>query len=118
MADDVNLMSTKLSNNMHSITDVTHAIVVGDFSKQVTPDNQGDFFNLQQDVNHIATTLSTFTRGVVTMSRDIGTEGRFGGQLQFQDIPVEGGWRVRLPKSILSWTIFRGFGSRRRSLTV
>ena len=117
MADDVNLMSTKLSDSVHSITDVTHAIVVGDFSKQVTPDNQGDFLNLQQDVNHIATTLSTLTSGVVTMSQEIGTEGRFGGQLRFQDIPVEGGWRVKFPKSILSWPIFRGFGSRRRLLT-
>ena len=117
MADDVNLMSTKLSDSVHSVTDVTHAIVVGDFSKQVTPDNQGDFLNLQQDVNHIATTLSTLTSGVVTMSQEIGTEGRFGGQLQFQDIPVEGGWRVKLPKSIWSWPIFREFGSCRRSLT-
>ena len=117
MADDVNLMSTKLSDSVHSVTEVTHAIVGGDFSKQVTLDSQGDLLSLQEDVNHIATTLSTLSSGVVRMSREIGTEGRLGGQLQFQDVPVEGGWRVKLPKSISLWPIFREFGSRRRSST-
>ena len=76
---------------MRNIAEVTTAVATGDLSKKVTVDVKGEVLELKKTVNTMVDQLSTFADEVTRVAREVGTEGRLGGQAQVKG--VSGVWR-------------------------
>ncbi|KAH9017245.1 hypothetical protein EDB85DRAFT_2155341 [Lactarius pseudohatsudake] len=90
---NVNKMASNLTDQVRSISEVTKAIALGDFSKQVEVDVQGEMLDLKMTVNSMVNQLSTLANEVTRVSLEVGTEGNLGGQAYVPD--VQGMWKVR-----------------------
>jgi HAMP domain-containing protein/signal transduction histidine kinase/DNA-binding response OmpR family regulator len=91
LTDSVNFMASNLTAQVRNIADVTTAVANGDLSKKVTVDVRGEILELKNTVNTMVDQLSSFAAEVTRVAREVGTEGKLGGQA---DVPgVAGVWK-------------------------
>ena len=91
LTDNVNLMASNLTGQVRNIAEVTTAVANGDLSKKITVDVQGEIRELKNTINVMVDQLSSFASEVTRVAREVGTEGKLGGQAQ---VPGVGGvWK-------------------------
>ncbi|QZH75418.1 MAG: HAMP domain-containing protein [Erythrobacter sp.] len=91
LTDNVNLMATNLTNQVRGIADVVTAVAQGDLNRKLTLDAKGEIAALAETINGMIETLSTFGDQVTNMAREVGVEGKLGGQAR---VPGAAGlWR-------------------------
>ena len=91
LTDNVNAMASNLTSQIRNIADVTTAVAKGDLSRKITVDVQGEILELKQTINTMVDSLGVFAGEVTRVAREVGTEGRLGGQAQ---VPGVGGtWK-------------------------
>jgi CheY-like chemotaxis protein/HAMP domain-containing protein len=86
LTDNVNLMAGNLTGQVRNIAEVTTAVANGDLSKKITIDVKGEFLELKDTVNAMVDQLKTFAGEVTRVAREVGVEGRLGGQAQTKEI--------------------------------
>ncbi|MDP9126273.1 MAG: ATP-binding protein, partial [Pseudomonadota bacterium] len=91
LTDSVNSMAGNLTSQVRNIADVTKAVAQGDLSKKITVDVKGEILELKATVNTMVDQLRSFAAEVTRVAREVGTEGRLGGQAQVQG--VSGTWK-------------------------
>src|SRR5438876_2913044 len=91
LTDSVNFMASNLTGQVRNIAEVTKAVANGDLSKQITVDVKGDILELKNTVNTMVDQLSSFASEVTRVAREVGTEGKLGGQAQVRG--VSGTWK-------------------------
>src|SRR3569623_758163 len=91
LTESVNGMSANLSTQVRYIADVTTAVANGDLSKKITVDAEGEIFELKSTINSMVDQLSSFAADVTRVARDVGTEGKLGGQADVSG--VSGTWK-------------------------
>jgi HAMP domain-containing protein/CheY-like chemotaxis protein len=91
LTDNVNLMASNLTGQVRNIADVATAIASGDLSKKITVDVRGEILQLKETLNTMVDQLNRFAGEVTRVAREVGTEGRLGGQA---NVPgVAGTWK-------------------------
>ena len=80
LTDNVNSMASNLTAQVRNIADVTTAVANGDLSKKITVDVQGEILELKNTINTMVDQLSSFASEVTRVAREVGTEGKLGGQ--------------------------------------
>ena len=91
LTDNVNLMAGQLTNQIRNIAEVTTGIANGDLSKKITVDVQGEILELKNTINTMVDQLNGFASEVTRVAREVGTEGKLGGQAQVRG--VAGTWK-------------------------
>jgi len=91
LTDNVNLMAGNLTGQVRNIAEVTTAVANGDLSKKITADVRGEFLELKNTVNAMVDQLNRFAGEVTRVAREVGVEGRLGGQAQSEE--VAGVWK-------------------------
>ena len=91
LTDSVNTAFRNLTGQVRNIAQVTTAVANGDLSQKVTVDVSGEMLELKNTVNTMVDQLSSFAEQVTRMARDVGTEGRLGGQARVDG--VSGTWK-------------------------
>jgi HAMP domain-containing protein/signal transduction histidine kinase/CheY-like chemotaxis protein len=91
LTDSVNFMASNLTGQVRNIADVTKAVASGDLSKQITVDVKGEILELKNTINTMVDQLSSFASEVTRVAREVGTEGRLGGQADVKG--VAGTWK-------------------------
>jgi HAMP domain-containing protein/signal transduction histidine kinase/DNA-binding response OmpR family regulator len=91
LTDNVNSMARNLTSQVRNIADVTKAVAAGDLSKKITVDVKGEILELKNTINTMVDQLSSFAAEVTRVAREVGTEGRLGGQADVQG--VSGTWK-------------------------
>jgi HAMP domain-containing protein/CheY-like chemotaxis protein/signal transduction histidine kinase len=91
LTDNVNTLAGNLTGQIRNIADVTTAVAKGDLSRKITVDVKGEILELKQTINTMVDQLSTFAEEVTRVAREVGTEGRLGGQAQVPQ--VAGTWK-------------------------
>jgi HAMP domain-containing protein/CheY-like chemotaxis protein/signal transduction histidine kinase len=91
LTDNVNFMASNLTSQVRNIADVTTAVANGDLSKKITVDVRGEILELKNTINTMVDQLNGFASEVTRMAREVGTEGKLGGQAQVKD--VAGTWK-------------------------
>ncbi|MFY9622037.1 MAG: HAMP domain-containing protein [Pyrinomonadaceae bacterium] len=91
LTDSVNSMAGNLTAQVRNIADVTTAVAKGDLSKKITVDVKGEILELKDTINTMVDQLSSFASEVTRVAREVGTEGRLGGQAQVMG--VAGTWK-------------------------
>src|SRR6202158_6158821 len=91
LTDNVNTLAGNLTGQIRNIADVTTAVAKGDLSRKITVDVKGEILELKNTVNTMVDQLSTFAEEVTRVAREVGTEGRLGGQAQVPQ--VAGTWK-------------------------
>src|SRR5205823_4313075 len=82
LTDNVNLMAANLTAQVRNIAEVTTAVARGDLSKKITVDVKGEILELKNTINTMVDQLSSFASEVTRVAREVGTEGKLGGQAQ------------------------------------
>src|SRR5687767_10578813 len=91
LTDNVNLMATNLTNQVRGIADVVTAVAQGNLKRKLTLDAKGEIAALAETINFMIETLATFADQVTNMAREVGIEGKLGGQAR---VPGAAGlWR-------------------------
>jgi HAMP domain-containing protein/signal transduction histidine kinase/CheY-like chemotaxis protein len=90
LTDSVNAMATNLTAQVRNIAEVTTAVARGDLSRKITVDVKGEILALKNTINTMVDQLNTFASEVSRVAREVGTEGKLGGQAQVQG--VAGTW--------------------------
>ena len=80
LTDNVNFMAGNLTGTVRNIADVTRAVAAGDLSKKITVDVKGEFLEVKDTVNTMVDQLNSFASEVTRVAREVGTEGKLGGQ--------------------------------------
>ena len=80
LTDNVNLMAGNLPAQVRNIADVTIAVANGDLSKKITVDVRGEILQLKEAINTMVDQLNAFAAEVTRVAREVGTEGKLGGQ--------------------------------------
>jgi HAMP domain-containing protein/signal transduction histidine kinase/DNA-binding response OmpR family regulator len=91
LTDNVNFMASNLTGQVRNIADVTKAVANGDLSKKITVDVRGEILELKDTINTMVDQLRSFASEVTRVAREVGTEGRLGGQARVEG--VSGTWR-------------------------
>ena len=91
LTDNVNFMAGNLTSQVRNIADVTKAVAKGDLSKKITVDVKGEILELKNTVNTMVDQLSSFAAEVTRVAREVGTEGKLGGQAVVPG--VSGTWK-------------------------
>ncbi len=91
LTDNVNFMAGNLTAQVRNIADVTKAVAAGDLGKKITVDVKGEILELKNTINTMVDQLSSFASEVTRVAREVGTEGRLGGQAQVKG--VSGTWK-------------------------
>jgi CheY-like chemotaxis protein/signal transduction histidine kinase/HAMP domain-containing protein len=91
LTDNVNMMASNLTNQVRSIAQVTTAVANGDLSKKITVDVKGEILELKDTINTMVDQLNSFASEVTRVAREVGTEGKLGGQAQVKG--VAGTWK-------------------------
>ncbi|MEH2012578.1 hybrid sensor histidine kinase/response regulator [Nostoc sp.] len=91
LTDNVNSMAGNLTAQVRNIAEVTKAVANGDLSKKITVDARGEILDLKNTTNTMVDQLSSFASEVTRVAREVGTEGKLGGQAQVQG--VAGTWK-------------------------
>ncbi|HXS65352.1 MAG TPA: HAMP domain-containing protein [Streptosporangiaceae bacterium] len=92
LTDSVNAMAGNLTSQVRSIAQVATAVADGDLSQKITVDAKGEVAALADTINGMVDTLSAFAGEVTRVAREVGTEGKLGGQADVQD--VSGTWKA------------------------
>src|SRR5262245_1014377 len=91
LTDSVNFMARNLTEQVRNIAAVTTAVAEGDLSKKITVDVKGEIRELKNTINTMVDQLSSFAAEVTRVAREVGTDGKLGGQA---DVPgVAGTWK-------------------------
>jgi HAMP domain-containing protein/signal transduction histidine kinase/DNA-binding response OmpR family regulator len=80
LTDNVNFMASNLTGQVRNIADVTTAVANGDLSKKITVDVRGEISELKNTINTMVDQLNSFAAEVTRVAREVGTEGKLGGQ--------------------------------------
>lgn len=91
LTDSVNQMSSNLTSQVRNIAEVTKAVAGGDLSKTVIIDVKGEMMDLKNTINTMVDQLNSFASEVTRVAREVGTEGKLGGQAQVKG--VGGTWK-------------------------
>nr|WP_244167772.1 HAMP domain-containing protein [Micromonospora chaiyaphumensis] len=91
LTDSVNFMAGNLTSQVRNIAQVTTAVARGDLSQKITVDARGEILELKSTINTMVDQLSSFADEVTRVAREVGTDGRLGGQAQVSG--VAGTWR-------------------------
>jgi signal transduction histidine kinase/CheY-like chemotaxis protein/HAMP domain-containing protein len=91
LTENVNGMASNLTSQVRSIAQVATAVANGDLTQKITVDARGELAELKETLNTMVDQLSTFADEVTRVAREVGTEGRLGGQAQVAG--VSGTWR-------------------------
>jgi len=91
LTDNVNVMASNLTVQVRSIAQVATAVERGDLTQQITVEAKGEVHALTQTINRMVGTLSAFADEVTRVAREVGTEGRLGGQADVKG--VSGTWK-------------------------
>ncbi|HEY9609576.1 MAG TPA: response regulator [Allocoleopsis sp.] len=91
LTDNVNLMAGNLTAQVRNIAEVTKAVANGDLSKKITVDVKGEILDLKNTINTMVDQLSSFASEVTRVAREVGTEGKLGGQAHVTG--VAGTWK-------------------------
>jgi signal transduction histidine kinase/HAMP domain-containing protein len=97
LAGNVNSMADNLTDQVRNIAQVTTAVAQGDLSQHITVDARGEILQLKNTVNKMVDQLSAFASEVTRVAREVGTEGRLGGQAEVEG--VSGTWK-RLTENV------------------
>src|SRR5205085_11314700 len=84
-------MANNLTTQVRNIAEVTTAVATGDLSKKITVDVNGEILELKNTINTMVDQLSSFADEVTRVAREVGTEGKLGGQADVRD--VAGTWK-------------------------
>ncbi|MCW6051681.1 HAMP domain-containing protein [Lyngbya sp. CCAP 1446/10] len=91
LTDSVNLMAGNLTAQVRNIAEVTKAVANGDLSKKITVDVKGEILELKDTINVMVDQLNSFASEVTRVAREVGTEGKLGGQAEVKG--VAGTWK-------------------------
>ncbi|MFD4260094.1 HAMP domain-containing protein [Streptomyces sp. NPDC058534] len=91
LTDSVNFMAGNLTNQVRNVAQVATAVAKGDLSQKITVDARGEILELKNTINTMVDQLSAFADEVTRVAREVGTDGRLGGQADVQG--VKGTWR-------------------------
>src|SRR6202012_4698729 len=91
LTDNVNLMASNLTSQVRNIAGVTTAVANGDLAKKITVDVKGEFLELKDTINTMVDQLRSFASEVTRVAREVGTEGKLGGQARGEG--VSGTWK-------------------------
>ncbi|WP_345943939.1 HAMP domain-containing protein [Streptomyces sp. SID3212] len=91
LTDSVNFMAGNLTDQVRQIAQVTTAVARGDLSQKIDVDARGEILELKNTINTMVDQLSAFAEQVTRVAREVGTDGRLGGQAQVPG--VAGVWR-------------------------
>src|SRR5207248_6924395 len=91
LTDSVNHMTGNLTSQVRNIAEVTKAVASGDLSKKVTIDVKAEIMDLKNTINTMVDQLNSFAFEVTRVAREVGTEGKLGGQAEVQG--VAGTWK-------------------------
>ncbi|MFG2606315.1 HAMP domain-containing protein [Streptomyces sp. NPDC048514] len=91
LTDSVNFMAGNLTAQVRNVAQVTTAVAQGDLSQKITVDARGEILELKSTINTMVDQLSAFADEVTRVAREVGTEGRLGGQADVKG--VKGTWR-------------------------
>src|SRR3712207_9076450 len=80
LTDNVNWMAANLTAQVRNIAEVTTAVARGDLSRKITVDVKGEILQLKETINTMVDQLNSFASEVTRVARDVGTEGKLGGQ--------------------------------------
>jgi HAMP domain-containing protein/signal transduction histidine kinase/CheY-like chemotaxis protein len=97
LTDNVNSMANNLTNQVRNIALVTTAVANGDLSKKIDVDARGEILELKTTINTMVDQLSSFAAEVTRVAREVGSEGRLGGQAEVEG--VSGTWK-RLTENV------------------
>ncbi|MEP6937811.1 MAG: HAMP domain-containing protein, partial [Chthoniobacterales bacterium] len=91
LTDSVNFMARNLTGQVRNIAEVTTAVATGDLSKKITVNVKGEILELKNTINTMVDQLSSFASEVTRVAREVGTEGKLGGQADVKG--VAGTWK-------------------------
>ncbi len=91
LTDSVNSMASNLTNQVRNIAGVTTAVAKGDLTTKITVDARGEILELKNTINTMVDQLSSFASEVTRVAREVGTEGKLGGQADVKG--VAGTWK-------------------------
>src|SRR4029079_6279244 len=97
LSDNVNFMARNLTDQVRNIAQVATAVANGDLTQTITVDARGEILQLKQTLNRMVAQLSSFADEVTRVAREVGTEGKLGGQAEVEG--VSGTWR-RLTENV------------------
>ncbi|MBB5084043.1 HAMP domain-containing protein [Nonomuraea endophytica] len=97
LTDNVNSMADNLTNQVRSIAQVTTAVARGDLTRKIDVDARGEILELKTTINTMVDQLSSFAAEVTRVAREVGSEGRLGGQAEVEG--VSGTWK-RLTENV------------------
>src|SRR5881398_1769548 len=86
LTDSVNFMASNLTAQVRNIATVTTAVARGDLSKKITVDVRGEILELKNTINTMVDQLRSFAAEVTRVAREVGTEGKLGGQADVKDV--------------------------------
>src|SRR5437016_3134401 len=91
LTDNVNLMANNLTAQVRNIAEVTTAVARGDLARKITVDVKGEILELKNTINTMVDQWNSFREDVTRVAREVGTEGKLGGQAQVRG--VAGTWK-------------------------
>src|SRR5206468_4224090 len=91
LTDNVNSMANNLTTQVRNIADVTTAVAKGDLSRKITVDVNGEILELKNTINTMVDRLNGFASEVSRVAREVGSEGKLGGQAEVPG--VAGTWK-------------------------
>nr|WP_209624307.1 HAMP domain-containing protein [Saccharothrix coeruleofusca] len=97
LTDNVNSMANNLTNQVRNIAQVTTAVAQGDLTRKIDVDARGEILELKTTINTMVDQLSSFADEVTRVAREVGTEGKLGGQAEVEG--VSGTWK-RLTENV------------------
>src|SRR5207253_2704665 len=80
LTDNVNAMASNLTNQVRNIAEVTTAVARGDLSRKITVEAKGEILQLKETINTMVDQLNAFASEVTRVAREVGTDGKLGGQ--------------------------------------
>src|SRR5439155_1016240 len=118
LTDSVNAMASNLTAQVRNIADVTIAVAYGDLSKKITVDVRGEILQLKEAMNTMVDQLNAFAAEVTRVAREVGTEGKLGGQAVVPE--VAGTWKnlTAQVRNIADVTIAVANGDLSKKITV
>ena len=100
LTENVNQLASNLTGQVRNIAQVTTAVARGDLSQKITVDARGEILELKSTVNTMVDQLSSFADEVTRVAREVGTDGKLGGQAQVKASPAPG---ATSPRASTSW---------------
>ncbi len=91
LTDNVNVLAANLTTQVRNIAKVTTAVAKGDLSQKITVDAKGEILELKNTINTMVDTLNSFAAEVTRVAKEVGTEGKLGGQADVKG--VSGTWK-------------------------